>query len=218
MPSLSVFHAEPFMRRFHLVAAVLVVPAAACAHKPAPAAPQAPSVAPQTLPAEQQIALAVLPLPRDFRADATVLGFDANSKLVTLRQGTDHMICLVGDLKGDGFHPACYQDGMEPFMARGRELRGQGVKNVDSARFAEVKAGKLKVPAQAAALWAMDGPWSGVDAAAGTVTSAIKLRYSVYMPFATAASTGLPDQVLSTGPWLMDAGTPKAHIMFTMTM
>ncbi len=206
------------MRRFHLIAAVLVLPAVACTQKPAPAAPPPPSVAPQTLPADQQIALAVLPLPKEFRADASVLGFDASGKLVTLRQGTDHMICLVGDLKGDGFHPACYQDGMEPFMARGRELRGEGVKNVDSARFAEVKTGKLKVPTQAAALWAMDGPWSGVNAAAGTVTSAVKLRYSVYMPFATAASTGMPDQVISNGPWLMDAGTPKAHIMFTMTM
>jgi len=64
----------------------------------------------------------------------------------------------------------------------------------------------------------MDGPMSGVDAAKGTVTDAIKLRYSVYMPFATAASTGLPDQPNMNGPWLMDAGTPKAHIMFTATM
>jgi hypothetical protein len=206
------------MRRCHLVAAVLVLPAAACTQKPAPTAPPPPSVGPQTLPAEQQVALAVLPLPKEFRADATVLGFDASGKLVTLRQGTGHMICLMSDPKGDGFHPACYQDAMEPFMARGRALRGQGVKNVDSARFAEVKAGTLKVPMQAAALWAMDGPWSGVNAAAGTVTSVIKLRYSVYMPFATAASTGMPDEVISNGPWLMDAGTPKAHIMFTMTM
>jgi hypothetical protein len=103
-------------------------------------------------------------------------------------------------------------------MARGRELRTQGVKNVDSVRFAEVKSGKLKVPTQAATLWAMDGPMSGVDPVAGTVTAAVKPRYSVYMPFATAASTGLPDQPIANGPWLMDAGTPKAHIMFTMTM
>ena len=74
------------------------------------------------------------------------------------------------------------------------------------------------VPTQAAALWAMDGPMSGVDAAAGTVTDAIKPRYSVYMPGATAATTGLSDQVNLKGPWLMDAGTPKAHIMFTATM
>lgn len=192
------------MRLLSLAAAILCLPAAACGQK--------------TMPAAQQIALAVLPLPKNFRADATVLGFDGSGKLVTLRKGSGTMICLMSDPKLTEFHPACYQDGMEPFMARGRALRTQGVKNVDSVRFAEVKAGTLKVPVQAASLWAMDGPMSGVNAAAGTVTDAVKLRYSVYMPFATAASSGLPDQPIANGPWLMDAGTPKAHIMFTMTM
>jgi hypothetical protein len=204
MPSLSIFHAEPFMRPFNLAATILCLPAAACGQR--------------TMPAAQQIALAVLPLPKNFRADATVLGFGADGKLVTLRKGTGTMICLMSDPKLTEFHPACYQNSMEPFMARGRELRGQGVKNVDSARFAEVASGKVPMPTQAATLWAMDGPMSGVNAPAGTVTAAIKLRYSVYMPFATSASTGLPSEPLANGPWLMDAGTPKAHIMFTMTM
>ncbi len=162
------------MRRFHLVAAVLVLPVAACTQKPAPTAPQAPSVGPQTLPAEQQVALAVLPLPKEFPrgSHGARLRFRSGT-LVTLRQGTGHMICLMSDPKGDGFHPACYQDGMEPFMARGRAFRGHGVKNLDSARFSEVKAG---TPLKAARrkrrrFWAMDGPWSGVNTAAGTVTS-----------------------------------------------
>jgi hypothetical protein len=192
------------MRFIRVATLILCLPAAACGQK--------------TMPAAQQIALAVLPLPKAFRAEATVLGFNGSGKLVEFRKGTNAMICLMSDPKLTEFHPACYQNGMEPFMARGRELRGQGVKNVDSARFAEVKAGTLKVPTQAATLWAMDGPMSGVNATAGTVTDAIKLRYSVYMPFATAASTGLPDQPIMNGPWLMDAGTPKAHIMFTATM
>lgn len=187
-----------------LAIAILATPVAACGQK--------------MMPASQQIALAVLPLPKEFRADATVLGFNNRGQLVTLRQGTGPMICLMSDPRLSTFDPACYQDGMEPFMARGRALRAQGVKNVDSVRFAEVKAGTLKVPTQAAALWALDGPMSGVDAAAGTVTAAIKSRYAVYMPFATAASTGLPDKVIMNGPWLMDAGTPKAHIMFTPSM
>lgn len=204
MPSFSVFHSEKSVRLANLAALILCLPAAACGQK--------------TMPAAQQIALAVLPLPKSFRADATVMGFNGAGKLVVLRKGTGTMTCLMSDPKLTEFHPACYQNGMEPFMARGRELRAQGVKNVDSARFAEVKAGTLKVPAQAATLWAMDGPMSGVNAAAGTVTAAIKPRYSVYMPFATAASTGLPTEPMANGPWLMDAGTPKAHIMFTMTM
>lgn len=192
------------MRRFVLAAVVLSSPVVVSAQ--------------EQLTAAQQVSLAVLPLPKAFRADATVLGYDANGKLVTLRRGTGVMICLMSDPKLATFDPACYQNSMEPFMARGRALRAQGVKNVDSARFAEVKSGKIKMPKQAATLWALDGPWSGVDAAAGTITAAVKPRSAVYVPFATSASTGLPDQPIANGPWLMDAGTPKAHIMFTMTM
>jgi hypothetical protein len=200
------------MRTSILAAAIICIPATACAQK--------------TVPATQQIALAVLPLPTAFRADATVLGYDANGKLVTLRRGTGAMTCLMADPKlmsdpkDPSFHPACYQNSMEPFMARGRALRAQGVTGtkVDSVRFAEVKSGKLPMPKQAATLWALDGPMSGVDVAAGTVTAAIKPRFAVYVPFATAASTGLPDQLIMNGPWLMDAGTPKAHIMFMSSM
>jgi hypothetical protein len=192
------------MRLLRAAAVLLSLPVAACGQKP--------------LPPAQQIALAVLPLPASFRAGATVLGYNSARKLVTLRAGTGSMTCLAG-VPGDSlFHAACYANTMEPFMAAGRALRTRGVADVDSARFAEVKAGTIKMPEQPAALWALDGPMSGVNATAGTVTSAIKLRYSVYTPFATSASTGLPDQPMVQGPWLMDAGTPKAHIMFTVTM
>ena len=192
------------MRSHIAVVVVLLLPVGACAQK--------------SMPADQQIALAVLPLPNAFRAGASVLGYDSHGKLVTLRKGSGVMTCLGTNPADSMFHAACYANSMEPFMAAGRALREKKVANVDSARFAQVKAGTIRMPAQAAALWALDGPMTGVNAAKGTVSTAIKLRYSVYMPFATAASTGLPDQPVSNGPWLMDAGTPKAHIMFTMTM
>ncbi|MEC8831802.1 MAG: polysaccharide biosynthesis protein, partial [Bacteroidota bacterium] len=41
-------------------------------------------------------------------------------------------------------------------------------------------------------------------------------RYVVYLPFATAASTGLPEKPLgSNHPWIMNPGTHKAHIMIS---
>jgi hypothetical protein len=173
------------------------------------------------LPAAQQIALAVLPLPLTFRADATVLGYDPAGKLVTLRAGKGVMTCLASDPRdATTFHVACYQNSMEPFMARGRALRAQGANDakVDTVRFAEVRARKLRIPKQAAALWTLTGPWSAVNIAAATVTVAVRPLYEVYMPYATAASTGLPDQPIRNGPWLMDPGTPKAHIMFVPSM
>ena len=95
-----------------------------------------PVAAQTTPPPAQQIAAAVLALPPGLRADATVLGYGADGKLVKIRKGTGSMICLANDPKGEDFHVSCYHNSMEPFMARGRALRASGVKGalVDSAR------------------------------------------------------------------------------------
>ena len=181
-----------------------------------PAAPAAPVVIP---PAAEQIAKAVLPLPTEIRADASVLGYNAAGELVSLRKGTGGMLCLADDPKDADYHGACYQKALEPFMARGRALRAKGVKGgeVDSVRFKEVKSGKLPMP-KAGALWQLFGPHSGVDAAAGTYTKEVRALYVIYMPFATPASTGIPSKGAPGMPWLMFPGTPKAHIMLTPTM
>ncbi len=180
---------------------------------------QAASAPPELLPVNVQVASAVLPLPEEFRATATVLGYRTDAKsLVSLRAGTGAYICLADDPKdGDRYHVACYQKDLEPFMLRGRELRAQGVANVDSARFAEMKAGKLAMPGHPAALYSLTGKRAQLDAATGALTGARPL-YVVYIPNATSESTGLPSKPEGTGPWIMFPGTPKAHIMFTVSM
>jgi len=110
--------------------------------------------------AAYQIAAAVTPLPEEMRAGATVLGYTATGKpIVTLREGTNDMICLLPDPSSSQFHAACYHKAMEPFMARGRELRAGGVSGgqVDTVRFAEVRAGKLKMPTQPSMLYQIFG-------------------------------------------------------------
>lgn len=104
-------------------------------------------------------------------------------------------------------------------MARGRALRAEGVKGaqVDTVRFAEVKAGKIKMPTQPAALYQIFGPRNAYDAASNSVKGG-KPLFVVYIPFATAATTGLSTTPSDTKPWLMLPGTPKAHIMFTSSM
>ena len=100
-----------------------------------------------------------------------------------------------------------------------RALRAQGVKgdDVDSARFKEVKEGKLKMPAQPAALYSLTGKASAWDAATQKATGASRL-YVVYIPNATAQTTGLSAVPQKDGPWIMFPGTPKAHIMFQSSM
>jgi hypothetical protein len=172
------------------------------------------------LSSQAQIAAAVLPLPPELRAGATVLGYAAGaSTLSVLRKGSNDMTCLAPDPQRPQFHVACYHDSMEPFMLRGRQLRAEGVKDgqVDTVRFAEAKSGKLPLPKQAATLYSLTGPAGSFDAATGEAKGARRL-YVVYMPYATAASTGLSTAPKQGEPWLMFPGTPKAHIMFTASM
>ena len=102
-------------------------------------------------------------------------------------------------------------------MARGRELREQGVKDsqVDTVRFAEVMSGKIKMPTRPAMLYQIFG--GTFDPATGALTGGQHL-YVTYIPFATEATTGISAKPSDTEPWLMFPGTPKAHIMFSVGM
>ena len=161
-----------------------------------------------------QIAAALTPLPEDMRAGATVLGYaEVGKPLVSLRAGTNDMICLAPDPAVATFHSSCYHKSMEPFMARGRELRASGVRGpqVDTVRFAEVKSGKLKVPTMPSMLYQIFG--GTFDSTTAKVPGGTSL-YVTYVPFATTQTTGISSKPNDKEPWLMWPGTPKAHIMY----
>ena len=162
-------------------------------------------------PPADQIASAVLAAPKERRAEATVLGYDAKGELVTLRKGNNDLICLADDPADKAFSVACYHKDLEPFMARGRELTAQGVKGKErhEMRWKEVDAGKVAIPKEPRLLYVLTG--SGYDAAAGEVRDSY-LRWVVYVPYATPQSTGLTTTP-GPGPWLMYPGTAGAHIM-----
>jgi hypothetical protein len=174
---------------------------------------------PTVAPPDQQIAGAVLSAPQDLRAGASVIGYDARGNMVTLRKGTGALVCLATDPKSKQFHTACYHKSLEPFMARGRALRAEGVKGdqVDTVRFREIKEKKLALPSGPAVLYQIFGSRDSVDLARGVVKGGTPL-YVVYMPFATGESVGLSAKPVEGAPWVMFPGTPKAHIMFTPRM
>ena len=188
-----------------VVLALAIVPSTGCAQAVPPVA--------------EQLTAAVLPLPEDMRSGATVMGYKTKNKLEVLRPGTNGMICLALYVARPDFHVACYHEGLEPFMARGRSLRDEGVtgNKVDEVRFKEVADGKLKMPAHGA-LYTLTGKKEGWNPKTGTASGVTPLGV-VYVPFATAASIGVTDkpQAGST-PWLMLPGTPKAHIMIVGKM
>ena len=171
----------------------------------------------QTIPpAEEQIAATVQAAPEELRAGAAVLGYNAEGKLVELRKGTNELICLADDPKDAArFSASCYHKDLEPFMARGRELTAQGItggnRNAEY-RWKEIKEGKLKMPREPRMLYVLSG--KSYDAASGKVVDG-SVRWVIYVPFATAESTGLSTKSKRGEPWLMDAGTAGAHIMIT---
>ncbi len=177
---------------------LFLVASAACAQIPNP---------------DHQIAGALLAAPDSARANATVLGFDSGNNWVTLRVGDGALVCLADNPEKDGFSTACYHQDLDEYMARGRQLRADGITGGDnlSVRIQEIEAGDLSMPEKATMLYVFSG--DSFDADSGHVEAGY-LRYNIYMPYATEESTGLSTQPSGPGaPWLMAAGTPRAHVM-----
>lgn len=166
---------------------------------------------------EIQIKTAVLAAPEDQRDNVTVLGYDSTGKFITLKEGSNNLICLADDPTKKGISISCYSKKLEPFMARGRELISKGKTEMEKReiRQQEAESGKLQLPDTPAMTYIFSGSEENYNKSTGELKDG-KFRYVIYMPYATTESTGLPDKPHAPGmPWLMDPGTHRAHIMIT---
>ena len=172
----------------------------------------------QTIPSKAvQLKTAVMAAPGDSGKNATVYGYDAEGKFVLLKKGTNDMICLADDPQSPSFSVSCYHKELDPFMARGRALKAEGknFQEIFDAREQEAKSGRLKMPKDGTTLFVYYAPGDDYDPGTGEVKNG-SFRYVVYIPFATAETTGLPLSPSAPGmPWIMDPGTHRAHIMIT---
>ena len=169
------------------------------------------------LPKQIQIRTATLAAPETFRDSAKVLGYNKEGKLITLREGTNGMICLADDPNRKGISVACYGAVLEPFMSRGRQLIAEGKTQEEKReiRKKEIDAGTLKMPSEPAILYVLSGQEKDYNPQTGELKNGF-LRYVLYKPYMTAESTGLPTKPQAPGmPWLMEAGTHRSHIMIT---
>lgn len=160
-----------------------------------------------------QIRLAVQAAPQEMRDGATVQGYDPAGAFVTLREGTNDLICMAPNPTSQQLEVSCHFSGLEPFFARGRELAAQGVTGQDrvTTRWKEWEEGKLAIP-YGSLNYILTG--TGFDPDTGTLEGAY-LRWTIYTPMATPANTGITDQPSPGGPWLMFPGTAGSHIMIT---
>lgn len=166
---------------------------------------------------EALIATALMAAPKESRMGCKVIGFNMAGEFVTLKEGDNEFICLADNPNLDGFSAACYHKDLEPFMARGRELRSEGKtgKEIFDIREEEVKSGKLVMGKAGSTLHIYFGSETLYDPETSVVAGA-QYRYVVYMPWATSESTGLPAVPMEPNhPWIMNPGTHKAHIMIT---
>lgn len=166
---------------------------------------------------EVQIKTAVLAAPQEQRDNATVMGYSPKGEFVVLRKGSNGMVCLADDPNQKGFNVSCYHESLEPFMERGRQLKkeGKSFQEIFDMREDEVKAGKLKMPSQPTTLYVYTTSDEKYNVTSGEIQDGY-LRYVIYIPYATAESTGLPLKPDFAGqPWIMDPGTHRAHIMIS---
>lgn len=171
----------------------------------------------QVLTKEQLIATALMAAPEEQRAAAKVYGYGEDGQLITLREGSNEMICIADNPEKEGFKVVCYHKDLEPFMARGRELSAEDKSNKERREIRELETvqGKLKMPENPTTLHVLEGKDAWYNTATDQLENA-KYRYVVYVPFATQATTGLPLKPNNPGhPWLMFPGKADAHIMIS---
>ncbi len=165
--------------------------------------------------AEVQIQTALLAAPAAKRDSATVYGYSENNDLVVLRKGTNEIICVADDPSQAEFSVASYHKDLQPFMERGRALRkmGRTHQEIFDLREKEAKSGELSMPKQPTTLVVVSAKDADYNKNTGEVKNAY-MRSVVYIPYATAESTGLPLKPEAPGlPWIMHPGTHGAHIM-----
>jgi hypothetical protein len=164
---------------------------------------------------EIQIKSALLAAPEAQRDGAMVYGYSTKGEFIVLRKGTNELVCLADDSKQKGINVSCYHKDLDPFMARGRELKAQAktFQEIFDIREAEVKSGKLLMPKHPASLFVYTADeW---DPATGVAKNSYQ-RSVVYIAYATSETTGLPLKPSAPGmPWIMDPGTHRAHIMIS---
>jgi hypothetical protein len=143
------------------------------------------------------------------------LGYSDKGELIILKTGSNGMVCLADDPAQAGLSVSCYQKDLDPFMERGRTLKkeGKSPQEIFDIRESEVKSGTLNMPKQPSTLFVFSAADDKYNRTTGEVQDGY-LRYVIYVPYATAESTGLPTKADVPGmPWIMDAGTHRAHIM-----
>lgn len=155
---------------------------------------------------QEEIDTALLAAPANLREGATVIKWKPDFTYDTLRKGTNRLVCF--DKSG--------LPGQLPFSIECSSI-GNMDRIVQNMKF-EAEPDRAK---RQAALDAAEKDGTRAKPEYGSVwyhlmgksRDTARTHMTVALPFATAQSTGLPDNAKMGGAWVMNAGTSSAHLM-----
>jgi hypothetical protein len=144
-----------------------------------------------------KIQRALAAAPASIQAGATVMDVDAHGKMSTLRKGTNGFTCFPG-------HPGIVGD--DAMCADAQAMIWIGDWMAHKPKPTNTAPGIIYMLAGGTD-WSATDPW----ATSGTPIHEPP-HWMVMWPFDPKTS-GLSSKLSSTGTWIMDAGTPYAHLM-----
>lgn len=157
---------------------------------------------------DQQIAEAVLPLPEDLRAEATVFTYDPDTgERTVLRKGTNHVECKTREEDTTWCYPIATRARRD--LRAKLEAQGKSDEEVRAALEAATEAGKIEPT-----------PYGSILYRAYAKEDRIQLLWVVLLPGAKAEDLAMStvsqrdSSLAGKGlPWMMREGTPGAHLM-----
>ena len=157
---------------------------------------------------QAEIDKALLPAPRQLKADATVIKWKPDFTYETLKKGTNKLVCY--DRSG--------QPGQQPFavectsmanldrVAQNLKIEATTDKKDLRAAFEKLEKDGKWIKPEFGSLWIH---MSGADQATA------RMHTTIAVPGATTQTLGFPDNGRGGGVWIMDAGSSEAHLMTT---
>ena len=155
---------------------------------------------------QAEIDKALLPAPRQLKADATVIKWKPDFTYETLKKGTNKLVCY--DRSG--------QPGQQPFavectsmanldrVAQNLKIEATTDKKDLRAAFEKLEKDGKWIKPEFGSLWIH---MSGADQATA------RMHTTIAVPGATTQTLGFPDNGRGGGVWIMDAGSSEAHLM-----
>ena len=147
---------------------------------------------------------ALVPLPAQLRGDAAVVTTDEHGQRRVIREGKTALTCTP-DGPAPGFQVMCINGSTGTVIGAytGHLARGVSIREAWDEVNTAIQAGTLTTATPGTLIFIQSGP-SRAESAHLAVT---------LVPYATAATTGLPVEPTPDRAWLMCPGTPRAHIM-----